>query len=317
MKASNKVQLLALAVAATGLTARADVNSQMAEWNVITTGDAYLNNPVQGNVFVGGNLTDGNGIGSGEGSAGSTNRTLAVAGNINAWANVYNGSAVAGGSSVSLALGNGTLTTGSSVPAAISPVSSLIQNSLYWSTLTPNGTLGTSSGGVTFNTTTGSSTAVIDVTGAQTFNANLYNGINLSLAAGVSTVIINVNAGSINENYAPFSGAFQNAFGEGKIVYNFYNATNITLNGSTFYGYIVAPNATVNIGDGVIGGVMASNVTNIGGVGVELPSGSSGSAWSGAAPAFSPAPAPEPATLALLPAGAAALWAFRRRSARR
>ena len=315
MKLANGIVVVVLALSAAA--ARADINSQLSRWNVVTAGNAALTDPVQGSVFVGGNLVSGNPIATAESSVAGTNITLAVAGNITSWANVNYGSTVVGGSSVYIAQGNGTLTTGSSIPAAISPVSALIQNSLYWSTLTPNGTLSTSSGGVTFNTTSASPLAVIDVTGAQTFNANLYNGINLSLASGVNTVLINVNAGSISEQYAPELSAFQNAFGEGHVLFNFYNATNITLSGSTFYGYVLAPNATVSLVNGVVGGIMASNISNIGGVGVDLPAGSSGAVWAGSLPTFTPAPAPEPATLALLPAGAADFWAFRRRLARR
>jgi choice-of-anchor A domain-containing protein len=312
MKAFFKLSAPLLVAAA--FSAQADVNSALSYWNVITAGNANLSDPVQGRVFVGGNLTGGNPIATAESGAGATNITFAVGGNISAWANVYYGSTVVGGTSAYIARGNGTLTTGSSLPAALSPVAALTQDSLYWSMLTPNGSATSTTGGLTLNTTAGSSLAVIDITGAQSFNANLWNGINLSLASGVSTVLINVDAGSINEQYAPESSAFQNAFGESHILFNFYNATNITLSGSTFCGEIVAPKATVNLQNGVIGGIMASNLSNIGGVGVELPYGSSGSAWAGSLPEQAGvSAAPEPATLALLPAGAALLWRLRRR----
>ena len=295
---------------------KADVNGSLANWNVITTGDAYLNDPVAGRIFVGGNLNYGNQVATGEGSAANTNITLAVAGNINSWANIQHGSVVAGGTSQYVALNGGTLTTGSPVPSSISPVSNVAANSLYWSTLVPNSTVSYGAGSATFNTTAGSSVAVFAVTGAQTFNANLYSGIGLNLAAGVNTVIVNVNATTINGGYVPFLSSFQNAFGTSKVLFNFYNATSIDISAQV-YGYIVAPNATVNLHSGVQGGIMANSINNLGGVGVALPVGSTGSSWSGSLPdSLTPGPVPEPAPLALLPVGAAALWFFRRRPAR-
>ena len=313
----NKLIIFGLVVSPVAASSlKADVNGNLANWNVITTGDAYLNDPVAGRIFVGGNLNYGNQVATGEGSVANTNITLAVAGNINSWANIQHGSVVAGGTSPYVALNGGTLTTGSPVPSSISPVSNLAANSLYWSTLVPNSTVSYGAGSATFNTTAGSSVAVFDVTGAQTFNANLYSGIGLNLAAGVNTVIVNVNATTINGGYVPFLSSFQNAFGTGKVLFNFYNATSIDITAQV-YGYIVAPNATVNLHNGVQGGIMANSINNLGGVGVALPVGSTGSSWSGSLPdSLTPGPVPEPAPFALLPVGAAALWFFRRRPAR-
>lgn len=318
MKSNNFSSLLMAASAALVASARADVNSALATWNVVTVSNAYLNDPVQGNAFVGGNLTYGNTVGGSESAAGPANDTLVVGGNIQAWTQVMNGSAyvgggLTGGGYVALANG-GTLHTGSPVPAAVSPVASLIQNSLYWSTLTPNGTATSGTGSLALSVApTSSSVGVIDITGDQSFGANLWSGLTLSLPANVSTVIINVDGGNINETYAPKGAGLNGNFAAANVIYNFYDATNVTLT-STLYGHIIAPLANVSLGNAVYGGVVASNLNSLGGAGVVLPTLPNGSAWSGNAPVDPGAsPTPEPATLALLPAGALLLWRLRRK----
>ena len=292
-----------------------DVNALMSNWNVVTVNNAQINNEYEGRAFVGGNLTADNQAAIGH-SLSSTNISLAVAGNITAnnYINVQNGSVVVGGTSSAHfnMNGGGTVSLGSSVPAAISPVSTLISSSLYWSTLAANSTITTNGANqINFNSVAnGSGLAVFNVTGAQTFNAGL-NGFNLNLGSGVTTVLVNVNAGSVNWNNGGFFGNFQTDFGRGNVVYNFYNATNIYL-GNQVEGYIVAPNANVTLGNNVDGGVVASNL--VAGSEIHLPDrNASASAFYGSLPnALSPGSVPEPATLALLPVGAA-LWACRRR----
>lgn len=319
MKSNILPYILIASGLASTVCARGDVNSALATWNVITVSNAYLNDPIQGNVFLGGNLTYGNYVGTGESSASSANDTLAVGGNIQAWTQVDDGSAYVGGGltgSGYVAFGNGgTLHTGSSVPASISPVANLIQSSLYWSTLTPNGSATTGNGSLALNIpATSSSVGVVDITGAESFNANLWNGLTLSLPANVNTVIINVDGGNINEDYAPESTGLNGNFAAANVIFNFYDATNVTLSGSALYGHVIAPLANVSLGNTVIGGVVASNLITLGGAGVELPSLANGSAWGGSAPVETGAsPTPEPASIALLPVGAFLLWRLRRK----
>jgi len=98
-------------------------------------------------------------------------------------------------------------------------------------------------------------------------------------------------------------------------LFNFYNATNIYL-GNQFEGYILAPNADVTLGNNVDGGVMASNL--VAESEIHLPDrNASAATFYGSLPnALSPGPVPEPATLTLLPVGAA-LWACRRRRSKK
>lgn len=292
-----------------------DVNALMANWNVITVKNAQINNEFEGRAYIGGNLTADNQAAIGH-SLSATNISLAVAGNITAnnYINVQNGSVVVGGTSAAHfnMNGGGTVSLGSPVPAAISPVSVLTSSSLYWSTLAGNSTITTNGANqINFNTVANSAgLAIVNVTGAQTFNAGL-NGFNLNLGAGVTTVLVNINAGSINWNNGGFFGNFQTDFGRGNVVFNFYNATNVYL-GNQFEGYIVAPNATVTLGNNVDGGVMASNL--VANSEIHEPNrNSSAASFYGTLPnAVAVTPAPEPAGLALLSTGAV-LWAASRR----
>ena len=322
MKTEKKVLFCMLASALPAVGLQADVNTVLSTWNAVTVNNAQFNNEYEGAAYVGGNLTALQTLGSGlQNHVSATNESLVVGGNITAggYINVQAGSVyVHGTSSANYNFnGGGALHTGSSVPASVSPVQTLINNSLYWSTLSANSTISTNNAQqLNFNTAAGSGVAVFNVTAAQTFNAGL-QGFNLSLASGVNTVLINVSGGNINWTSGSFFSQFQTDFGRGNVLFNFYNATNIYL-GNQFEGYIVAPNANVTLANNVDGGVMASNL--VAESEVHLPDRNSSTAsWYGDLPTGSPSasPVPEPATLALLPAGAAALWAFRRRSSKR
>ena len=319
MKIESKLIVCLSAVAVSQISLKADdVNALLSNWNVVTVNNAQINNEYEGRAFVGGNLTADNQAAIGH-SLSSTNISLAVVGNITAnnYINVQNGSVDVGGTSSAHfnMNGGGTVSLGSPVPAAISPVSVLTTSSLYWSTLAANSTMTTNNANqINFNTVAnGSGLAILNVTGAQTFNAGL-NGFNLNLGAGVTTVLVNINAGSINWNAGSFFGNFQTDFGRGNVLFNFYNATNVYL-GNQFEGYIVAPNANVTLGNNVDGGVMVSNL--VADSEIHLPDrNSSASSFYGTLPnVVTPGPVPEPATLALLPVGAL-LWAARRRFAK-
>lgn len=298
-----------------------DVNALMQNWNVMTVKNANFQNEFEGRAFIGGNLTADNQAAVGH-SLATTNISLAVVGNVTSSdnINVQYGSVVVGGTSAAHFNMNsgGTVTTHSSVPAAISPLSTMIASSLYWSSLTANSTITTNAANqINFNTVANNSgLAVINVTGAQTFNAEL-NGFNLNIGSGVSTVLINVNAGKINWDTGNFFGNFQTDFGRGNVVFNFYNATNVTL-AHQFEGYIVAPNANVTLENNVDGGVMASNLVVESEV--HLPDrNSSASSFYGTLPNSlppSPAPTPEPSSMVLF-AGAATGWFFRRWTVRK
>lgn len=306
------------------VSAHADANSLLSTWNAITVSNANFNNEYEGAAFVGGNLTALQTLGSGvQGKVSGSTPTLVVGGNVttSATINANAGSVfVTGKNSAHYNFnGGGSLYTGSSEAATVSPVTALIQDSLYWSTLTPTGTISTNNAQqLNFNATSSSSLAVIDATAAQTFNAGL-NGFNLNYSSAVNTVLINISGGNINWNNGSFFGNFQTDFGRGNVLFNFYNATNVVLSGQ-FEGYIMAPNANVTLGNNVDGGVMASNL--VADSEIHLPDRNvSTSSWYGALPDNAPAPVPpagtpEPAPLALLPFGAAAAWLWRRRNLR-
>lgn len=117
-----------------------------------------------------------------------------------------------------------------------------------------------------------------------------YQGFVLMPAESTEDVLINVEGANVNWTSGNFASEFNTPTWDTLTMFNFYDATNVSLSG-LIGGYVVAPDANVMLGNNIDGGIMASNLTVDSEV--DLPSGSSTSAWEGALPV------PEPSTLAL------------------
>ena len=118
--------------------------------------------------------------------------------------------------------------------------------------------------------------------------------------------------GNIDWTSGNFSGAFNTPSWDGKVLFNFYNATSVDLSNDSLGGYVVAPDANVTVGHDIDGGVMAMNLTVDSEI--DLPNNTDGaSAWDGALPN----PVPEAPTcisgLGAAFAAAASLWRGRRK----
>lgn len=287
-----KTSLAAAAVlAAGGLISYADVNSVLAQWNVITSGDLSQVTDIGGNAYIGGNVGDQNSFTTaavGSSAIPGSEVSFAVAGNIASGnpVNVNGGSVVVGGAIeggriINLNGGSGATKTQndpSGLPA--SPVSAVAGASQYWSTQVANSTVTQlGNGQLSFNRGGGNSLSVFNVN-ASLFSSSTYNGNNVQGytlgGSGTGDILINING-----NLSGVANNFLSSFSSlgGHILLNFYNATSVMLNGA-IYGYVVAPDATVTENNAIQGGVMAQTL-NLNGQ-VELASGAVGAtAWQG------------------------------------
>lgn len=133
------------------------------------------------------------------------------------------------------------------------------------------------------------------------------NGLKFNVNSA-ATVIINLTGqtGGTLSNYG-----FQGDYQAGQTLFNFVDATNLSLSGLGFYGSILAPNANITGGYGQINGsVMAQSYSG--------PGQLNWTAFKGALPTAGGVPAaiPEPASWAMMILGVGAVGAVLRRRRR-
>jgi choice-of-anchor A domain-containing protein len=268
----------------------ADVNALLSEWSVVTSGDLQLVNDIQGSAYVGGNVTVPNSfnVATGSSSLPASAVSLAAAGNIENGGNLQvNGGSVVAGGAISRTINmnsGGTVRQNDPAGLPASPVAAIAAASQYWSTLAANSSTSVANNGqLDFNCQGGSSLAVFNVSASQMFDFG-YQGFALVPGSATSDVIININAASLNGNVNWGTGGFFSQFNtpywDGRVLFNLYNATSVTLSG-LIGGYVVAPDANVVEQNNIDGGVMAKNLTVDSEV--DLPNGST-SPWSGDLP---------------------------------
>jgi choice-of-anchor A domain-containing protein len=294
----NVSRIIVLLIFATGgfCADAEDINSVLAQWQVVTSGNLDLVNDIQGNTFVGGNVTVPNSFNVATGNTGISPSAVsfAVGGNIDNGGNmqVNGGSVVVGGAIDGRTINmnsHGTIIQGDPSALPASPVSQITAASQYWSALAANsGTSESASQQLDFNCTAGLSLAVFNISASQMFDSG-YQGFALNPATGTSEVIINISGGTVNWTTGGFFSQFNSAYWDGRVLFNFYDATTVDLSGQ-IGGYVVAPDASVMEGNNIDGGVMAQSLTVDSEV--DLPSGSS-VAWSGDLPNV---PVPEVST---------------------
>ena len=248
---------------------------------------------IQGNAYVGGNATL-NGVGSVQNlvvggsltqTAGTVNGNVFVGG---AQTNLASGVTITG--SLTLSGANSQLNAGSnggSSPSAIYVTSSTTVNDpSYWARVqtsgapatptTPLDVFGTStdmvnastsltalSGATNVSSTGGTINVTLTKNGLNVVNLNVANGstitgINVTNAGGVAPtgLIINVNGDKLNFNGGTFNlGSLTN----NEVLFNFGNATTLSLQGLAFNGTLLAPLATVNFSNGQINGALITN----------------------------------------------------------
>jgi choice-of-anchor A domain-containing protein len=299
----------------------------LANFNVITAGNLSDSSDIQGRVVVGGTLMTNLNLG---GQLSQSTNSSSINGYF---------STVASG--VSLSDNNLPATTfvygtasGGSVSGATQATAS--QASYYngalanyltglstgYDHLTANSTAtegtGSNTNLYTFNlnptTIGGKSVAVFNVSASLFTNSSNTLQLSTNPVAGETVVVNVIGSGSISISSGLGISNFVNANDSANIIFNFENATALTI-GENLGASILAPDAALNTnGVSLKGGVYVNSIANVGEI--DLATSSSGSALGFTG--YVPATVPEPASLAMMLLGggmAAGSAAVRRRRA--
>lgn len=295
---------ISLALSGTGITSAATL-APADPYNVFIFGNMTESNvDSEGRIAVGGNANLTNfGVGSTfSGNPSSAGNTLVVGGNLSYnGGEVHYGNVVYGGTLTgSVSAPNGTVMQGGVIDFAAAQ-STLTSSSAFWSTLTPTGSTLNEFGGVKL-VGTNSDLNIFSLSGSA---LNAAWGVTIDAPTG-STVLVNID-GSVND-FDNLGINFQDTNNDGtgitskqKVLYNFYQATSLSISGISVQGSILAPHAAVTFGNGnVEGNLIAASLTGSGEAHNYLFSGNL------------PDPVPEPSSV-VLALSALGLLARRRR----
>lgn len=258
--------MLAVAAAcAAFLQSSVELNAQTlgaaSDYNYFVFGNVNMSNSdVEGRAAIGGSATFQNyGVGNKLNSA-TAGDSLVTGGSLN-WTNgqLFNGDAVYGGSASFTGVGfpNGSASQGSAIDFG-SAQSYLTDLSGSISGFGANGSYINYYGGLQFvGTDLALNTFYV---GANDFNAA--HGIVID-APQNSTVVINIGGQSVNFDNLGISFRDQNNDGSGitdrtRVLYNFYEATTLSIGGISVQGSILAPNADVTFSNGNVEGTLVS-----------------------------------------------------------
>jgi len=231
--------------------AQAATLGQAADFNLFVLGDATQNGTdVEGRVAIGGNATLSNYF-AGMALTPSPNNgdTLVVGNNLSFLNGSVTGNAVYGGSAnvSNVNFNQGSLRQGSPIDFNAAGAE-LRQISTSLSRLTTNGTttIGEFDRGISLRGTN-SELNVFNVLGSDLAQATSFN----IDAPSDSTVIVNING-----NSGRFSSLGFNLTGinQQQVLYNFFEATNLTASAIGIQGSLLAPNAAFDFNNGVIDG---------------------------------------------------------------
>ena len=260
----------------------------------------------EGRVAVGWNAFLTNfGVGSAfQSNPPSAGNTLVVGGDLSySGGEVHYGNVVYGGSLTgSVSAPNGTVTQGAGVVDFVATRDSLTDHSAYWSGLAPTGSTGYNYGGVTL-VGTNPDLNIFDLSGSY---LNSAWGVTIDAPLG-STVLVNIDGvtndfDNLGINFTDTNGDGTGITDKQHVLFNFYEATSLSISGISVKGSILAPGAAISFGNGnVEGNLIARSLTGSGEAHNFL--------FSGSLPEMA---VPEPSVLAL--AGASlALAGMRRR----
>ncbi|CDG85012.1 choice-of-anchor A family protein [Janthinobacterium agaricidamnosum] len=235
---------------------------------------------------------------------GSSAYALVVGGSLNYQSgSINNGSYYVGGSSniSNTGFGGGAAQSGSA-PLSFTETSAQLKNTaLSLSKVAATGTATAAPGGLTLTGSGNGGVQVFDISGASLLSAN---NLSFNKLKANDTVIVNVS-GSVSG----FNNVGLNGLNKYNVLFNFYEASSLSLQGFGLDGSVLAPLASVNGGNGSINGNVVvgnwnSNIA-IGG----------GNAFKASDVAGLVSPVPEPETYAMLLAGLGLLGFVARRKA--
>jgi choice-of-anchor A domain-containing protein len=258
----------ALVPALTGLVASAAAHAGVVnDWNLVVLGNWHnQSQDVEGNAFCGGNLIGGSptiGLRLNR-NVWAGREVLAVAGSTSVSnINMQAGDFVRGGSLSGNVNHNGGGTTrvdptlgarasayGAELLALSGSLRSLTANSIAQF---PSG----QPGAVRYNASAPGGVAVFSVQASQVFNNPLIQQIELN-AGSATEIVINVAGSSVNFTNGNMVGNWTSTFARSKVIWNFYEATNIFLD-RNFNGAILAPLAHLENTTAIDGSVFVAS----------------------------------------------------------
>jgi choice-of-anchor A domain-containing protein len=256
----KKIALLGFMAASTSVFA-----GPLNDYNLILSGDLSPSSDVHlhGKTFVGGNLKKVSISGSDLPSSSDSTDTLEVVGNVDATAtdlHLKHGSLAYGGSLI------GSVDC-QSVPNCTRQVSGLSAKrdvlfaelqaeSNYYKSLVSTGLVNNSDLNQSKFVYSGAATdlAVFDITGASLFNSNGWDAI----LGSAKNIVINVSGTNINMSHnVNLMGNLGNSSIYDNVLWNFYEATNITFN-NRWAGSVLAVNAVIDIKNSDFDGSVAA-----------------------------------------------------------
>ncbi|MBN1208412.1 MAG: DUF5011 domain-containing protein [Myxococcaceae bacterium] len=237
------------------------IRIRLSDYNLFLLGDYSGGRDVQGKVAVGGNLTMTDfAVGAGL-PDNDISRTLVAGGNLSLarggiWGDARYGGTYSAGSSV--IQHRGTMAQGTPVDFA-ARFAELRSMSTQLNGLTANGTATRETwGGITI-TGTNPNLNVVHV------NASIFTGAKLLAIDAPANSLVVINIHGTPGTLAGFGYSFTGGITERGVLHNFVDATNITAQGFSFWGTVLAPYAHLDFTNGSFdGGIYALSMTGNG-----------------------------------------------------
>jgi choice-of-anchor A domain-containing protein len=230
----------------------------MANYNLITSGNATTNSDIEGSAVIGGNFSGATVFGNS--SRQPAHPELDVYGTLSGNLNNNCGLVDYHNKTGNINLNNGGTQRQDNFTHLLTDfIDPLNQLSASLAGLTANSTITTGGGKAIFNASPVGGMAVFSLTATQLQNALNNNAINF-VQNGATAIIINVTG-----NFTDPASSNWNPPAQQDVLFNFIDATQATVSVRNWEGSILAPNATLSISGGNIEGFVYAASFNGGG----------------------------------------------------